>query len=336
MKIFIAIASYQDKMLDLTLRSAYNKAQNKDNLVFGVVDQSNIPFADYPFAKQVRYVRIDPIHARGPCWARALAQSLMSDETYFLQIDSHTVFGEGWDIFLIKNLERLQQVHAKPLISHYPLGFKLLDYDAATFEVVGEYPDGLNPMRVKSDELLSAEYTVAQHGVMTESVDPQHGFLLGGGFIFAPSAWVQEVPYDPHFYFHGEEQALMLRTFTHGFSLFHIAAVPLYHLYYDHSQEERRPLHWDKQEDQQREISWGVLKDNAVKRFEDMLAGHLPIQYCLGVERDLEDYVLLSGICFESGRIIDVDKAERGTFVQQMHWRVSLDQELIRLKAALV
>jgi len=42
MKIFISIASYQDPMLEITIKSAYENASFPENLIFGVCDQSNI------------------------------------------------------------------------------------------------------------------------------------------------------------------------------------------------------------------------------------------------------------------------------------------------------
>ena len=40
MKIFISIASYQDALLPITINSAYTQAKFKDNISFGVIDQS--------------------------------------------------------------------------------------------------------------------------------------------------------------------------------------------------------------------------------------------------------------------------------------------------------
>jgi hypothetical protein len=41
MSIFISIASYQDPLLVSTIFSAYKSAQNKDQLIFSVCDQSD-------------------------------------------------------------------------------------------------------------------------------------------------------------------------------------------------------------------------------------------------------------------------------------------------------
>ena len=55
MSIFISIASYQDPLLVATLFSAYNNAEHKKDLIFGVCDQSDsgIKAEDLPFAKQI-------------------------------------------------------------------------------------------------------------------------------------------------------------------------------------------------------------------------------------------------------------------------------------------
>ena len=43
MKIFISIASYQDPLLESTIRSAYEKSDVPKNLTFAICDQSSIP-----------------------------------------------------------------------------------------------------------------------------------------------------------------------------------------------------------------------------------------------------------------------------------------------------
>ena len=62
MSIFISIASYQDPLLVSTIFSAYNNAQNKDELVFSVCDQSDsgIKLEEIEFSSQIHYEHIDP------------------------------------------------------------------------------------------------------------------------------------------------------------------------------------------------------------------------------------------------------------------------------------
>ena len=102
-KIFISVASYQDPLLLETLCSAYENAENKDFLVFGVCEQADngIDVQSINFKDQIKYELLDPVMAKGPCWARARIQQLMTDEEYFLQIDSHTIFTKSWDKILL-------------------------------------------------------------------------------------------------------------------------------------------------------------------------------------------------------------------------------------------
>ena len=48
----------------------------------------------------VRKIFLEHTQAKGPCYARALAQTLWEGEDYFLQIDSHMRFVEHWYSFV--------------------------------------------------------------------------------------------------------------------------------------------------------------------------------------------------------------------------------------------
>jgi hypothetical protein len=52
---------------------------------------------------------------------------------------------------------------------------------------------------------------------------------------FYKGSFVKDIPYDPNYYFYGEELSMALRAFTRGYSFFHIPDVPLFHLYTDTS-----------------------------------------------------------------------------------------------------
>jgi hypothetical protein len=78
MSIFISIAAYCDPVLGFTLSRARATARWPELLHFGVVDQSPATaalVADLA-PSRLTYLRIDPVYARGPCWARALALKL--------------------------------------------------------------------------------------------------------------------------------------------------------------------------------------------------------------------------------------------------------------------
>ena len=85
---------------------------------------------DLPFANQIRYEHVDPVFAKGPCWARHRAQSFYQGEDYFLQIDSHTQFLPNWDVLFEEALLKIEaeQINdnyfAKPIITSYPRSFQ--------------------------------------------------------------------------------------------------------------------------------------------------------------------------------------------------------------------
>ena len=57
MKIFISIASYQDPLLESTIKSAYEKSDAPKNLTFGICDQSSKPLniESIEFNNQIKY-----------------------------------------------------------------------------------------------------------------------------------------------------------------------------------------------------------------------------------------------------------------------------------------
>ena len=112
MSIFISIASYQDPLLVSTIFSAYENAQNKDQLVFSICDQSDdgIQLEEIEFKNQIHYEHVDPLFSKGPCWARHRAQTFFNNENYFLQIDSHTQFAKNWDEIFIEQLNKISSI----------------------------------------------------------------------------------------------------------------------------------------------------------------------------------------------------------------------------------
>ena len=70
---------------------------------------------------QVRTIEVHASESKGACWARHKVQSLWQGEDYYLQIDSHMRFVQGWDEILIAMLEQCDS--PKPVLSTYPLQF---------------------------------------------------------------------------------------------------------------------------------------------------------------------------------------------------------------------
>lgn len=298
MTIFISIASYCDPLLHFTVRRALDTARWPQALHFGVVDQSpaSIPAltADFAAPARLSQVRMNPLYARGPCWARALAMSFYDGEDWFFQIDSHTDFDAGWDERLIAQASSLAAGRRGLVISAYPHPFVLQDgavvHKPTTTQALVHV--------LKPGATFEADHPVLHfeaHPHASDAAVP--GFHLAAGCLFAPGRLVQALPYDPHFYFHGEEQALAVRLYTHGWDIFHTPGLPIYHLYNTpDSGVPARALHWDAQTDQQRSQNWWTLEQRSRARLAALLRGDDLGVFSLGKVRSLADYAAFSGI----------------------------------------
>ena len=305
MSLFVSVASYCDPVLPFTLRQAVATARRPDQLHFGVVDQSpaGAPRLEAGEGATFRlsYVRIDPVDARGPCWARAIAMSLYDGEDWFFQIDSHTDFDPGWDERLVAQATSLLPGRPGVVLSSYPNAFVFENnqpvHKPTTTAVLAHV--------VKPGTTFEDGHPVL--GFEAHPLDaqaPVPGFHLGAGCVFAPGHFAHAFPYDPHYYFHGEEQALALRLFTHGWDVFHVPGLPVYHLYNTGDvNAPRRPMHWDAEHDRARKVSWWSLEQRSRARLAALVAGEPLGVYGLGTARTLADYADFSGIDYAARTI---------------------------------
>lgn len=303
-RIFISIAAYCDPLLAFTIKSAYSQAADPSRLRFGIVEQQwpearlSLPatWAEHSLS----WLRVHALEARGPCWARALAMTLYQGEEWFFQIDSHTWFEPGWDQRLIEWGRRCAALNPRHILSCYPNPFTLREGQPYAQVVT----DRVLAHVVSDEQQFDARHPVLLfQGVPVASDGPVPGFHVGAGCLFAPGRLVQELPYDPFLYFHGEEQALALRAFTHGWDIFHVPGTPVYHLYHRPG-EATRPLHWTPEHDAQRSLRSAALTAAANQRLADLVwQGRDLGIYGLGRQRTLEEFAAFSGIDYAARRI---------------------------------
>jgi glycosyltransferase involved in cell wall biosynthesis len=305
--IFISMASYLDPMLFFTLNDAWAKASSPERLAFAVVDQGmedqRAAIAALPFASQVRYVHIHPEDTLGVCWARSTAFSLYDGEDYLLQIDSHMLFEEAWDDKLLAQHAKLRMRSSKPIISTYPYRFDIVDGEPRPMKNEGRTALVLRPHPEKNLSPDDAVLRFMARHLFTDQ--PVAGCHVSAGFLFAAGAFVEEVPYDPYLYFHGEEQSLAVRAFTRGWDIFHPLLIPVYHLY---KSEGTAYLthHWHGETEARRAFRSGYLLERAKKRLNRLLMGDgLPGAYGLGTARTLAQFHELSGIDYANHTITD-------------------------------
>ena len=294
MSIFVSVVSYCDLMLGFTLERAAATAKHPEALHFGVVDQSPTPARPtFGWPRRLTYLRIDPVDARGPCWARAVAMSFYAGESWFLQIDSHMDFDPHWDVRLVDQAKALAAGRTGVVLASYPNGFAMQDGRPVRKIVT----DKVLAHVVKPSTGFDPGHLVLKfeaHPVLVD--EPLPGFHVAAGCLFAPGRFALEFPYDPALYFHGEEQALALRLYTHGWDIFHPPGLPIYHMYSFGASTGTRPMHWDSAEDARRAVKWEEREKLSRRRLGDLVAGVPLGVYGLGRVRSLADYAALSGI----------------------------------------
>jgi hypothetical protein len=228
-QIFISIASYRDQQLVPTIEDLLAKADEPGLLHFGICWQRDPEDPQLPFRGDPRFqvLDVDWRDSRGACWARAEIMKLWSGEQWFLQVDSHCRFVQGWDTKLIRMMGQTES--PKPILSTYANAFEPREpgSDAREF-LVG--PPHLIAIETFNDLGLPILKPVPIPDLASRN-RPMAARFLAAGFLFAPGSFVEEVPYDPELYFFGEEISMTMRAFTAGYDLFHPIEDVVWHDY---------------------------------------------------------------------------------------------------------
>ncbi|MEO6911709.1 MAG: GlcNAc-transferase family protein [Edaphobacter sp.] len=286
--IFISIAAYRDPQLVPTVVDCISKAINPERLRFGICWQRDEEETPLPFHQDPRF-RILEVYwrqSKGACWARAQIMQLWDKEDWYLQLDSHCRFAQGWDAMLLRAIADTGS--DKPILSTYATPFtpgdrEILAGDALQIGLQGFTADGIPQLK---------PLNFPQH---TKRDRPVRARFLAAGFLFVGGHFVEEVPYDPDLYFLGEESAMTVRAFTHGYDLFHPAASIVWHYYGRQSAKK----HWDDHiEEDNAPHAWGKLDATSSRKVQRLLSGEPVENYGLGPVRTLEQYETYAGLSF--------------------------------------
>lgn len=231
--IFISIASYRDRLCSQTLQSAFKNAKYPERIFVGLCEQNKhsdkdcLP-PDFPFKDNIRIIKKDYKEAKGPTWARFLCSTLYKNETFFLQIDAHTMFVKNWDekcIQMIHSLEKSPDIVNKNVVlSHYPP--EMSDYDETPSD---EYVTHMIESFFNDDGIITFK---GAHWKKPGEL-PRRNAFIAGGFIFCRGRWLKDVPLDPflHYLFTGEEILLSARSYTAGWDVYTPNKNIIYHAY---------------------------------------------------------------------------------------------------------
>lgn len=291
MKIFVQIASYRDPDLINTIEDLYTKATDPDSITIGLCHQYGDDEWDKPeifsVKPNIRSVAMNYVESKGACWARSITQSLLSDEEFTLQIDSHSRFEQDWDSSLLNMYKQTND--DKAVFSTYPSMFTPTDpYDKWDKRLYGCHVYNMK------DGFISA-----RPRYIADASYPIKAVALAAGFIFGPTSIIHDVKYDPEFYFTGEEAALALRLFTNGYNLYHPNIRLIYH-YYTRKEQKK---HWSDHKNHYEYTKKSYDKLHCLLgRNKNYNLG----EYGLGSVRTIEEWRAYSGIDYQN-KMLHID-----------------------------
>ena len=299
--ILLHLPAYREPELVPTIKDALAQAEFPERVHFGICRQFN-PEDGFDnvdeFRDDPRFKIYDMPYeqAKGLPYARAIInEQLLEDEDFVLQLDAHHRFTKNWDSTLIGWYDELKNEGHNPLICGYLPYYNPFNDPADRVqepwfsEAAAFYPHGTIFIRPTGFSTNWRDLT-----------KPIPARFISGHFCFGPNQWAKEVKHDPDIYFSGEELNLSVRSYTHGYDLFHPHRLIIWHA--TMREERSGKLVWDDQSKRGDDMWWkqqdiGRSKIRQLLRVEDN--GFDLTGYDLGTVRTLRDYEKYAGIHFK-------------------------------------
>ena len=297
--VFIQIPSYHDYELGRTIRDAMYKSSGQNDINFGVHlsyyknNDINIP--------NLNNIKIEVSEAPenlGQGTSRYIANELYDGEDYYLQIDSHTRFEEGWDESLIENYQFYKNIGLNPVISCYPGAY---EYNENGLSMLNDktnvsYTDFIEDLSFMDGDHIPHQRAVANptNNIFTRSVS--------GGSIFSDGGIAAIMP-NKDMYFWAEEILTAVRLYTHGYDLLLPKRQNIYHLYYDEAKGK------NNQRRQVGEDFPNLIRDIDIKSKYELariIDNKVVGEFALGSARTLEEYEQFAGIDFTLKKVHQV------------------------------
>lgn len=305
--IFVSVGSYRDSICHKTIESLYKNARHPKNVFVGICQQNDKGDSDCfedglkdlpEYRDNVRIMRLAHYQARGPTYARFLCSTLYNNEEYFLQVDSHVLFIEDWDVLLIGMiLDLKKQGVNRPVLSHYTPNYT--DYQPK--------PDPKNPISTICKAWFTDTNLISLQGAGWVQADdlPRPNAYIAAGMFFCEGKFIHDIPFDPEldFLFIGEELLLSARFYTHGWDIFTPNRNTIYHMY----TRESDPKFWENQHIDSEQASQRARYILGLDTDKSKLSPrqlYLAEKYGLGKERTLDDYYRHAGIDIQKKEVL--------------------------------
>jgi Glycosyltransferase (GlcNAc) len=291
--IIVQISAWRDPFIINTILSAYNSAANKDELVFGCV------FQGY---EEDRWM-IEKINSLGPevrlIWIDAetaplsltkirgdIAITLVQDERYFLQVDSHTKFAPNWDLHFINELEEANKKFGKSILGGYiPTIFTDWNEDFKGCLWTAE-PDE-DWFKIYGGPIMGRQ--VAKQPVQTLEK------FICAGHLFGETQFLRDVPQSDNILFKYEQPMMMLRAYTGGYNVVGPSGSYLCGFDYEHADKDSYVKH-SRYKDPRWNSLWGKKEEQDHEYFKSIFLEKIyhPKNGAL-TKRSIEDYISFIG-----------------------------------------
>ena len=305
-KIFITLAGFIEPELRTTIVDLIEKSRHSDRLHFGVcyqynndnyemhedflIDLHNICNIDISYHNYV--------DSKGGCWARNIAQQFYDGEEYQLQVDAHVRIVKNWDVLLINELEEIRTTGIKkPIISFLMNSYRRDDNLGIDFDF--EHFNDRTLINHPKIKLITSDYWPDFQGysnVKSTNKKNVEVSILYCGFVFSDGIWVKDIENDPLHYYTGEEFALSIRSYTHGYNIFLPKEIYAWHRVHEQGQHKH---HFSV-------FNGDDLHIQAMDRLKLLIEnGDLGI-YGLGKKRSLKEYEDFAGINIKNKEVWEV------------------------------
>jgi len=297
--VFVQIPSYHDYELGRTIRDAMYKSSGNNDINFGVhLSYYKDNDINVPNLNNVRIEVSEAPNNLGQGTSRHIANELYDGEDYYLQIDSHTRFEEGWDESLIENYNFYKNIGLNPVISCYPGAY---EYNEDGLNILNDktnvsYTDFIQDLSFMDGDYIPHQRAVANptNNIFTRSVS--------GGSIFSDGG-IASIKPNKDMYFWAEEILTAIRLYTHGYDLLLPKKQNIYHLYYDEAKGKNN---------QRRQVGQdfpNLIRDIDIKSKYELariIENKVVGEYALGSARSLEEYQVFAGIDFALKKVYPV------------------------------
>jgi hypothetical protein len=294
-KIFLQISSWRDPFIVNTVRSAYENAYHPEQIIFGCVFQGYEEdmwmidgLLDISNNIKLTYINAEDAPISITKIRGDIGTAAMTDEEYYMQVDSHTQFKKDWDVYLKAELKIANDHFGKSVITSQVGDF--YDWGIPFF--------GLKKVSIPNEEMFkNISAPVVGKVVYMNNKEQINQSFICANCIFAYSDYIREIPQPDNVVFQYEQPMLAIRSFTGGYNIVSSADVYVAGFNYDEKNipgrvdfvRNRRP------EDPKWISRWSEAEKLNKKYYENILKNRI-IDFKNGLldKRTLEDFINFS------------------------------------------